>query len=74
MDGRFCPVTNSLILKIFKLPRASSMKRLCRVCQRKEEGEVLAIMPQKLIKFGPLRESEDWHIHVQLVETKRNKQ
>lgn len=73
MDGRFCPITSSVILKMFKLPRASSMKRLCHVCQKKEEGEVLAIMAQKLIKFGPLRENKEWHIHVQLVETKRNK-
>lgn len=38
MDGRFCPITSSVILKMFKLPRASSMKRLCHVCQKKGRG------------------------------------
>ena len=53
----FYPINYSLIFNIFKLPIASSIKGSLCVYLKKEEGEVLPTMPQKLIKFGPLRDS-----------------
>lgn len=64
------------MFSIFQFPSASRRKGSLAVSWKKEGGEGLAIIPQKLIMFGPLQDSSVKNVTFMysLWKQKRNKQ